>query len=85
VFVDLLAQGGQNFFGGLHADVGAEKSGFELAEQLGIDGTVAGEDLLDAGGEFRARLADGIFQAFEKRGFGWSEERDHVCGFIEYF
>ena len=77
VFVHLLAQGGQDFLGGAHAQVGAEQSGFELLQQLGIHGAVASEELLDAGGKFRASFADGIFQPFEKCGFGWPEERDH--------
>ena len=78
MFVDLLAQGGEDFFGGAHADVGAEQCGFELLQKLGVDGAIAGEDLLDSRGELRLRFADGIFQALEERGFGWSEECDHV-------
>src|SRR5580658_9032036 len=77
VFVHLLAQGGEDFFGGAHAEVGAEQRGFQLLQQLGVNGTVAGEQLFDAGGKFRTSFADGIFQPFEERGFWWSEEGDH--------
>ena len=47
VLVDLLAKSLENFFGGLHADIGAEQRGFKLAQKLGIDGAVAGENLFD--------------------------------------
>ena len=77
VFVYLLAEGGEDFFGGAHAEVGAEQRGFELLQKFGIDGAVAGEQLFDARGKFRARFADGVFQPLEERGFGWSEEGDH--------
>ncbi len=79
VLVDLLAQRGQDFFSGAHAEVGAEQRGFELTEQFGIYGAVARKDLFDARGKFRAGLADGVLQAFEECGFGRSEERDHLC------
>ncbi len=77
VLVHLLAEGGEDFFGGAHAEVGAEQRGFELLQQLGVNGAIAGEELFDARGKFRASFADGIFQPFEECGFGWSEERDH--------
>ena len=77
VFVHLLAQRGEDFFGGAHAEVGAEQRGFQLLQQFGIDGAIAGEQLFDARGKLRASFADGIFQPLEERGFWWSEEGDH--------
>ena len=74
MFIHLLPERGENFFCGAHADVSAEECGFELAQKLGIDGTVAGEKLLDFRGEFRLRLADGVFEALEECRLGWSEE-----------
>ena len=78
VLVDLLTESGENFFCGADADVGAEQCGFELAQKLGIDGAIARKDLLDFRRKLRLRFADGIFQALEERGFGWSEESNHV-------
>ena len=40
---------------------------FELLQQLGINGAVAGEQLLDARGQLGARFADGLLQPFEER------------------
>ncbi len=67
MFVYLLAQRGDDFFGGADADVGGEKGVFELVQQLGVNGAVAGEQLLDARGQLGARLADRLFQPFEER------------------
>jgi len=78
VLVDLLAKGGEDFFCGANADVSAEQCGLELMQKLGIDGAIASKYLLDFRRELRLRLADGIFQALEERGFGWSEECNHV-------
>ncbi len=50
VLVHLLAQRGEDFLGGAHAEVSAEQRGFELFQQLGIDGAVAREQLFDARG-----------------------------------
>ena len=78
VLVYLLAQGGEDFFGGAHANVRAEQSHFEMLQQLRIDGTIAGENLFNLRGEFCPRLGDGFFQALKKRRFRWSEKRNHV-------
>jgi hypothetical protein len=78
VLIDLLAERGEDFFCGANADVLAEQCGLELVQKLGVDGTIARKDLLDFRRELRLRLADGIFQALEERGFGWSEESNHV-------
>ena len=67
VFVYLLAQRDDDFFCGAHADVGGEQGIFELAQQLGVNGAVAGEQLLDARGQLGARLADGLLQPLEER------------------
>ena len=77
VFVYLLAQGGEDFFGGAHADVRAEQSCFEMLQQFRINRTVAGENLFNLRGEFCPRFGDGFFQALKKRRFRWSEERNH--------
>ena len=61
VFVYLLAQSGEDFFGGAHADVRAEQSCFELLQQLRIDGAVARENFFDLRCELCARFADGVF------------------------
>ena len=77
VFVHLLAERGEDFFGGADAKVCAEQRGFQLLQQFGVNRAVAGKQLFDAGGKFRASFADGIFQPLEERGFWWSEEGDH--------
>ena len=77
VLVDLLAEGGEDFFCGANTDVGTEQCRLELAQKLGVDGAIARKDLLDFRRELRLRFADGIFQALEERGFGWSEESNH--------
>ena len=66
VFVHLLAERGEHFLGGAHADIRAEQRGFELFQQLGIDRAVAGQQLLDARGKLGARLGDRLLQAVEK-------------------
>ena len=67
VLVHLFAQRGQHFLGGAHADIRAQQRRFELFQQLGINGAVAGQQLLDARGKLRARLADRLLQPVEKR------------------
>ena len=69
MLIHLLTQRGDDFLGGAHADVGGEKGGFELFQQLWIDGAVAGEQLLDARGQLGARLCDRLLQPFEERWF----------------
>ena len=51
-----------------------EQRGFELLQQLRVDGPVAGQQLLDARGEFRARFGDRLLQPVEKRGLGFSKQ-----------
>ena len=44
-----------------------EQRGFELLQQLGVNGPVAGEQLLDARGQLGARFADRLLQPLEER------------------
>ena len=74
VLVDLLAQRCEHFLGGAHADVRAQQRRFKLLQQLRINGPVAGQQLLDARGKLRARLADRLLEPVEKRGFRFSEK-----------
>src|ERR1700734_4011022 len=84
VLVYLLAQSGENFFGSAHTDVRAKQGRFELLQQLRIDGAIAGENFFNLCGELRPRFADGVFEALEKSGFGWSEKRNHLLNGLNY-
>ena len=87
MFVHLLAQRGEDFFGGAHAQVRAEQRGFELLQQLGIDGAVARENCSTRAASSVRVFRDGLFQPLEKRRFGLAKEeimklrfRQHLSG-----
>ena len=74
---DFIAHGLQDFAGGAHAEVGSEQCDFELRQQRRVDLPVAGQQILDARGQLRARLAHRLLEPLQQRGLGFSEQGDH--------
>ncbi len=74
VLVHLFAQRGEHFLGGAHADIGAQQRRFKLLQQLGINGPIARQQMLDARGQLRARLADRLLEPVEKGSARFAEE-----------
>jgi hypothetical protein len=73
----LRAKGGENFSSRADADIRGKQRCFELRQNFGVNWTIAGENLFDFGRKLRPRLGDGLLQPFEKRGLGFSEQRNH--------
>jgi len=65
-----VAQGGQDFGGGLDAQIARKQHGFKSFEGGFVYGSGEGDDVFDFGREGLAGARDGLLHAAEKAGLG---------------
>jgi hypothetical protein len=68
--VHALADDLQDLLGGLDADIGSEKRGFQLLQQIGVDFLAARERRFQVRHQPLPGLLDAALEAIQERGFG---------------
>jgi hypothetical protein len=71
------ADGVDQFARSAHAKIGGEQDIFQAPELFLIEALPAAKDSIQARGDFRARLGDGLLQLLEKCGLVGTEQSNH--------